>query len=290
VRLGRSRPRTASARSFPSLRASSFVHLPMTLADPTAVRAHLEQFPVHKGPHTYSFDTQQMPLEQAKTRFPIAGYRTDQILRAPGLIDQLNDPRLLDLIEGYMGCVPTLYSVNGWWSFPADKPEMYNSQYFHRDTDDWRFVVLFIYLTDVDAQSGPHQVIPGSHSVEGMKKLSGRPSWFRSFDPKRTFTNSMGAEFAQETERMFGDRIVDIVGNAGSMFLVNTLALHRGLMPTKKPRLLLWARYGLGPTAFSADREQGPLAKRQLPTSLPDTPRNRYVNRLLFQFDRGPWL
>ncbi len=69
------------------------------------------------------------------------------------------------------------------------------------------------------------------------------------------------------------------------MFLVNTLALHRGLMPTRAPRLLMWARYGLGPTVISADREHGPIARRQIPTTLENSPRNRYVNRLLIRFE-----
>ena len=131
-----------------------------------------------------------------------------------------------------MGCVPTLYSVNSWWSFPAAKPELYYSQHFHRDTDVWRFVVLFMYLTTVDSDGGPHQVIPGSHTVEGMKAIGGS-SWFKNFDPRRTFVNSMGKEFAEEIESKFGGKAIDIVGPAGSMFLVNTMALHRGLMPTK---------------------------------------------------------
>ena len=52
---------------------------------------------------------------------------------------------------------------------------------------------------------------------------------------------------------------------------------------------MLWARYGLGPNTNSADLEQGPLCRGQLVTDLPDTPRNRYINRLLFEFDRGPY-
>jgi hypothetical protein len=74
------------------------------------------------------------------------------------------------------------------------------------------------------------------------------------------------------------------------MFLVNTLALNRGLVPSSTPRLMLWARYGLGPNTNSADLEQRPLCRAQLATALPDTPRNRYVNRLLFEFDRGPFI
>lgn len=270
------------------LQADSWARLPIKLERVADIKEYLSRLPVHKGPHVYASDGLELPLEVARTQFPIVGYRSDQILRAPGLVDQLNDPRLIDLIESYLGCVPTLYSVNCWWSFPAKKPELFYSQYYHRDTDDWRFLTLFIYLTDVDEESGPHQVIPGSHSRAGMTALARRNSWFRPGDISETFVNTMGDKFAAETERRFGQYAVKLIGPAGTMLLVNTLALHRGLMPQKKPRLLLWARYGLGRTCISTDQEHGPLARRQLQTKMPGTPRNRYINRLMVDFDVGP--
>ena len=72
------------------------------------------------------------------------------------------------------------------------------------------------------------------------------------------------------------------------MYLVNTLALHRGLVPSRTSRLVVWARYGLGANTNSQDLERGPLGWRLMQTAVPDTPRNRYVNRLLFEFDRRP--
>ncbi|SKA37824.1 hypothetical protein SAMN02745126_05964 [Enhydrobacter aerosaccus] len=272
----------------PSLKESSWTKLPMAFQGVPEIKDYLLRLPVHKGPHIYANDGIQMPLEAARAQFPIVGYRSDQLLRAPGLLDQLNDPRLIDLIESYMGCVPTLYSVNCWWSFPAEKPELFYSQYYHRDTDDWRFLTLFIYLTDVDAQGGPHQIIPGSHSAAGMAALARKNSWFRPGDISKTFVNAMGEQFAAETERRFGAHAIELTGPAGTMLLVNTLSLHRGLMPTKSPRLLLWARYGLGRTCISADQEHGPLARRQVQVRMPATPRNRYINRLMVDFDIGP--
>jgi hypothetical protein len=271
-----------------TLKAQSFVRLPITLQGVGDARAFLEQFPVHKGPHAYTYNTPQVELSRARLDYPLVGYRSDQVVRAPGVIDQFNDPRLIDLIEAYLGCVPTLYSVNAWWSFPAAKPELYQSQFFHRDTDDWRFVTLFVYLTDVDETGGPHQIVAGSQTLEGMEALTRRPMFRKSMDAKASFVSSMGPELAEQCERYVRDKIVSLTGGAGSMFLVNTLALHRGLMPTKTPRLMMWARYGLGPTCISADQEHGPISTKLVPTSLPDTPRNRYVNRLLLEFPRRP--
>ena len=276
------------------LRGNGFVKIPtmLPLEKVAEIRAHFDAHPVHKGPHVYSFDGRPKRMDEARRDYSMAGYRFDQVMRAPNLIDTFNDPRLIDLIEAYFGCVPTLYSVNAWWSFPANRPELIHSQHFHRDIDDWRFVTLFLYLTDVDGVGGPHQVISGSHTLDGMTSLvakakaAGRE--VGNFDPAESFVSTAGEQFSLDCERLFGDSIFNATGAAGTMWLVNTMALHRGLVPTKSPRLIVWARYGLGPSVNSIDTEQGPVAKRLIPTSLADTPRNRFVNRLLFDFDRGP--
>ena len=276
------------------LRSQGFTKLPVTLpANVVAdMRAHFDANPVHRGPHIYAFDGQPKRLDQIRRDYSMAGYNYGQVLGAPHMLDTLNDPRLIDVIEAFMGCVPTLYSLHGWWSFPASRPELIHSQYFHRDIDDYRFLALFLYLTDVGHAGGPHQVIAGSQTVDGTKRLIDRAKAagkdINGFDATDSFAASAGEQFSNNCERLFGDRVFDATGPAGTMWLVNTMALHRGLMPLNSPRLIVCARYGLGPCINSVDLEHGPVARRLVPTSLTDTPRNRFINRLLIDFDRGP--
>lgn len=276
------------------LRGQGFTRLPLTIP-PEAVndiRAHFDANPVHRGPHIYSFDGRPRRLDQIRRDYSMAGYNYSQVVTAPHLLDVLNDPRLIDVIEEFMGCIPTLYSLHGWWSFPASRPELIHSQYFHRDIDDWRFLALFIYLTDVDNAGGPHQVIAGSQTVEGTKNLiakakaAGRDA--DGFNAEDSFVSSAGEQFSNNCERLFSGQTFNATGPAGTLWLVNTMALHRGLMPLRSPRLIVCARYGLGPCVNSVDLEHGPIARRLLPTSLADTPRNRFINRLVVDFDRGP--
>lgn len=269
------------------LRGRSHVQIPITLTNVEELRRYFDDQPVHKGANALSFDGRAKSLAAARRDFPLAAYSAESVIRAPGLIDVMNDPRLLHLIESYLGCVPTLYSVNAWWSFVAPKPEMTNVQFFHRDTDDWRFLTLFIYLTDVAADGGPHEVVPESHSLDGMNKLiKGIRFWRPKMDTERSFVEDMGEEFSRTCELHFKNAAAQLVGPAGSMHVVNTLALHRGIVPTRTDRLVVWARYGLGPNTNSADLERGPLGIRFVPTKLQGTPRDRYVNRLLMEFDR----
>ena len=66
---------------------------------------------------------------------------------------------------------------------------MPNVQYFDRDDDDWRFVTLFTYVTDVGDGEGPHQIIPYSHTLpryagDGASLLVGTPC--SNYDVERT--------------------------------------------------------------------------------------------------------
>ena len=273
----------------PDLKERSHVRIPGLLENAAELREYFSSLPVHKGSHIFSFDGVMQSLPAVRSNFPMAGYNADFVLKAPGLLEALNDPSLIDLIEQYLGCVPTLYSLNAWWTFPADKPEMTNVQFFHRDTDDWRFVTLFLYLTDVGPDGGPHEVIPESHSIDGMKKLVKSIPWWRTkMDVERSFIDDMGEDFSRACEQHFKNAAAQLTGPAGSMYLVNTVALHRGIVPTRTDRLIVWARYGLGPNTNSADLERGPLGIRLVPTKLQGTPREKYINRLLVEFDRKP--
>jgi hypothetical protein len=101
-------------------------------------------------------------------------------------------------------------------------------EYFHRDPDDWRFLKLFIYLTDVDEQSGPHEFVTGSHHSSG--RILSKP-----------YIN-------EELEYSYGRKsMVKITGPKGTTFIEDTWGVHRGNMPITRPRLLLQVEYSLLP-------------------------------------------
>ena len=115
-------------------RDAVIVH-PLTLeaAKVAEIRRHLDTQTVHKGYHVYSSDRQQCSLDEARKAGPFAGYTMDQMMRTPHLVDFFNRPAIVDFVEMALGCVPTLYSINAWWSFPATTPTGHGAQFFHRD-------------------------------------------------------------------------------------------------------------------------------------------------------------
>jgi len=99
-----------------------------------------------------------------------------------------------------------------------------------------------------------------------------------------------GKAFDEACEQTYADKIKTVTGPAGTAFLVNTIALHRGLPPKAGPRLVAWGRYGLGPNINSFDLEQAPIAARVVPGKPADSVKARYINRLLLDWDKGPYM
>lgn len=255
--------------------------------------AYLRDQPGYAGHHKVSSDGVLRPFAEIAATHRYCAYAPETVLAAPHLLALANRPAILDFVEAALGCVPTLYSVNAWWSFPIDgEPWPPNSQHFHRDDDDFRFFTLFAYLTDVAGlEDGPNQILPGSHTRAGMAGLleaaqrEGRLDPQAAADPMGAF----GIQWPQPPDRVprnFGPAIVSTLGPAGTCFLADTRTLHRGHMPKARPRLIFWARFGLAPNTNSSDTDlvSGPLPAERLAVQLAANDRNKYVNRMLISF------
>ena len=182
----------------------------------------------------------------------MATYSLQTVMECEALLEAANHPFILEIASAYLGCTPTIASIGCRWSFPkADS--LVQTQTFHRDCDDWKFFKLFLYLVDVDEETGPHIYIEGSH--------------------KRTaelFAKPYDEEKLRET---FGaDRFHSFTGAAGTTFLCDTYGIHKGAVPTGKARLIFQVQYSLLPV-YAFDYQPLPLAAGGR--------FSRHVNRLL---------
>lgn len=138
------------------------------------------------------------------------------VLQAPHVLEYAL--ALTDIVAEYLGVDPPLmYSMNAFTMRPGHGPTSLDTQEFHRDKDDSRFVALFVYLTDVPvAAAGAHQFQLSTHD---------------------------GSE---------SGLVAEVTGPAGTSFLSDGRGLHRGLRPAASPRSILWVRWGVSdpPAAY----------------------------------------
>lgn len=117
---------------------------------------------------------------------------------------------LLDLIEAYLGLRPSLLEAYIRRNFPSPYRTM--NHFWHRDLNH-KFYLLkaFIFLSDCDADSGPHEFVKGSHKDYS---LNGK----RYFDDEEVQKNCEG-------------KIVQSIVKKGTIVLEDTRGLHRAAMP-----------------------------------------------------------
>lgn len=113
---------------------------------------------------------------------------------------------------------------------------------FHRDIDAFRFVKMFVFLTDVTRDSGHHEVYLGSHRSTPL-----------ALGPIVRFSNA-DIEAAIPQAKLY-----HVEGSAGYAYAENTFAFHRGTKPLLGDRLILNLEYmedgfrGRYPGAFGLD-------------------------------------
>jgi len=140
----------------------------------------------------------------------------------------------------YLGCVPTLYSMNLWWVFSGHANHPTVTHRFHRDFDDFKWCTLFCYLTDVSVGAGEQEFIRHSHRLDLVRQRKG----LDGAELTGPFSAS-GYKLQQRIDELFKDDIVVIEGPARSAIIADTFGYHRGVPPTVGHRLMFWARYGL---------------------------------------------
>ena len=163
-------------------------------------------------------------ISSATTKLAITG---DQLMSLPAVQEIAACPELLALLQEHFGHMPILDSVGAWWSIAANRPGSAElAQQYHFDLDRPRWIKLFVYLTDVDPEGGPHVFVRGSHQVEARRATMLSRGYVRITDA--------------DVEATYGrDRVDEICGPAGTALLVETIGMHKGKSPTRTNRLIL---------------------------------------------------
>jgi hypothetical protein len=149
------------------------------------------------------------------------------LIRVPAVQRLITDAGLAQIAQEYVGCEPILTSVTLW--LDPVYAGTYAAHVYHYDNDGPSFVKFFIYLTDVDAESGAHAFIQGSHP-------HGKPAQFGRAGPRPR--EQLIDYYGVENELIF-------TGPAGLILAEDTAGFHKGTTLTKGYRLLLQLQYAV---------------------------------------------
>jgi hypothetical protein len=136
------------------------------------------------------------------------------------------NPRLLDIANAYLEMWSKLEYVDVWYTPPAGADERRSSQRWHRDFNDRHLLKAFLYLVDVDEESGPFEYVP--RSAPGGELETHWP-W-----------RPLGDNYPPEDElaERIGNRAVTFTAPKGTLIFCKTSGFHRGGFARTNPRVL----------------------------------------------------
>ena len=132
--------------------------------------------------------------------------------------DIANNKFFLTIARDYLQTEPLIQSTQIWWTFSnMDENKNYinppgNEFGYHYDVDDFKFLKLFFYLSDVGKHDGPHFFI----KKDGPKKIN-------------EYLNRRINEKIIQSE--YKDRIICLTGAVGTGFIEDTTNYHKGSNP-----------------------------------------------------------
>jgi hypothetical protein len=141
-------------------------------------------------------------------------FRESTLLACPELAQLAADPLFYYVASQYLAIEPVLGFLNSWISRPHSNDAetlSESAQMFHVDMSNPSFLKLFVYLNDVNDKNGPHCLVPKTHREKA-------PELWRD---GRISDEEMSAHYPRSTWDYQ-------TGDAGSVFLVDTKAFHKG--------------------------------------------------------------
>jgi hypothetical protein len=217
------------------------VKLPQPLVDKLSHFARTTPSTMRGGP-----GKGQAVFGEGSSEARIYQFMPDQLYANEDVQNIMADALFMSIAGRYLGVQPVIDVLTMWWSavgLDGDFGEA--AQLYHFDMDRPRWLKLFIYLTDVDEDSGPHVYVRGSHRLRSEKiaRLLSR-GYVRI--PDEDIIDAYGE-----------DSIRHVCAPAGTIFVADTIGFHKGLPPSRKPRLILEFSYAttlFGATTMTARR------------------------------------
>ncbi len=214
------------------LRDDGFVQfvgvLPAAMCERLAQFARQTPASVRRMDHEPANVEKRMALFDARAPLGVRyDYETNGLLDNSDVQALLADHSLLTIAQEYLGSRPVIDVLSMWWhtNYHA-QPDSQAAQYFHFDMDRIKWLKVFVYLTDVGPDNGPHMFIKGSHRSGQIPGEFLQRGYARLTD--------------EEVFRQYPpDRRIEFCAPRGSIIIEDTRGLHKGVHVRGAPRLVL---------------------------------------------------
>jgi hypothetical protein len=152
---------------------------------------------------------------------PTFHFDSNDLLACEPIRELLVDRSILALAQAVLRSSVVMDTPRMWWSAAAsDQPSSAAAQLFHVDMDRIRWLNFFFLITDVDANNGPHCYVRNSHHR------------------KPVALHKDGRHSDEEIASYYPDRVVEIGGVRGTIFVADTRGFHKGKMLHTGNRLM----------------------------------------------------
>lgn len=178
-----------------------------------------------RNPDSVERETDNRRIDPSNPPKCVAAYAKSAELSASRLLSEFsNDPLLLSLASRHMNANVKPIDSTLWYSFSSSKPSADAAQLFHYDLDTLRWLKVFVYLTDVGSDSGPHEFVPASH------KPGTKPQQLMDREYARLEDDEIDSYCPQGRKA--------ICGVQGTVILGDTRCFHKGNAVNKGYRLI----------------------------------------------------
>ncbi len=140
---------------------------------------------------------------------------------------------LLNIANAYFGMRVKLRYYNVWYNF-ATRSEARESQLWHQDREDLQILKVFVYLGNVDENSGAFSYAPRTHKKGALKDA--RPEFFLEQRVQRSTDEQMAAAVPR-------DSWIQACGRAGTVVFADTRGFHKGGEVREGDRLVFTAMF-----------------------------------------------
>lgn len=197
---------------------------------------------------TDKHDIKQRKLvyDQAQPQAVIYDFEKRAVLANGAVQDLLVDPVVLSIAQAYFRSEPIADMMSMWWTTAyGGVADGEAAQLYHFDMDRIKWLKFFFYLTDVEAENGPHFFVAGSHRTQGIPRALLNKGYVRLADEE------VAGCFPRENFMQFA-------APRGTILVEDTRGLHKGQHIARGHRLVLQFQYSN--SLFGPETERAPIS------------------------------